>query len=71
MLSDQGVDPTSLLWRSEGEVMAMQCNFHSPQSVGFTNKKVKVKRSRYRPNMAQRVGRRIALLFHDRGTRRG
>jgi len=31
----------------------------------------KVKWSRYRPGMAQRVGRGIALLFHDRGTRRG
>ena len=26
---------------------------------------------RYRPGLAQRVGRGIALLFHDRGTRRG
>jgi len=34
-------------------------------------KKVKVKCSRYRPGVAQRVGRGIALLFHDRGTRRG
>ena len=34
------------------------------------NKK-KVKCSRYRPGVAQRVGRGIALLFHDRGTRRG
>ena len=25
----------------------------------------------YRPGVAQRVGRVIALLFHDRGTRRG
>ena len=33
--------------------------------------KVKVKCSRYRLGMAQRVGRGIALLFHDRGTRRG
>ena len=33
--------------------------------------KVKVKFSRYRPGVAQRVGRGIALLFHDRGTRRG
>ena len=33
-------------------------------------KKVKVKCSRYRPGVAQRVGRFIALLFHDRGTRR-
>jgi len=30
----------------------------------------KVKCSRYRPGVAQRVGRGIALLFHDRGTRR-
>jgi len=27
--------------------------------------------SRYRPGMAQRVGRGIALFFHDRGTRKG
>ena len=26
---------------------------------------------RYRPGVAQRVGRGITLLFHDRGTRRG
>jgi len=31
----------------------------------------KGKWSRYRPGVAQRVGRGIALLFHDRGTRRG
>ena len=31
----------------------------------------KVKWSRYRPGVAQRVGRDIALLFHDRGTGRG
>jgi len=30
-----------------------------------------VKWSLYRPGVAQRVGRGIALLFHDRGTRRG
>jgi len=33
--------------------------------------KVKVQFSRYRPGAAQRVGRGIALLFHDSGTRRG
>jgi len=33
--------------------------------------KVKVKWSRYRPCVAQRVGRGMALLFHDRGTIRG
>jgi len=31
---------------------------------------VKLKWSRYRPGVAQKVGRGIALLFHDRGTRR-
>ena len=31
----------------------------------------KVTWSRYRPGVTQRVGRGIALLFHDRGTRRG
>ena len=31
----------------------------------------KVKWSRYRPGVAQRLGRGIALLFRDRGTRRG
>jgi len=38
---------------------------------GKIHLKVKVKCSRYRPGVAQRVGRGIALLFHDRGTRRG
>jgi len=33
--------------------------------------KVKVKWSRYRPGVAQSLGRGIALLFHERGTRRG
>ena len=37
-------------------------------TISFTLKKVKW--SRYRPGVAQRVGRGIALLFHDRGTRR-
>ena len=32
---------------------------------------IKVKWSRYRPGVAQRVGRGVALLYHDRGTRRG
>jgi len=35
------------------------------------NRTIKVKWSRYRPGVAQRMGRGIALLFHDRGTRRG
>ena len=32
---------------------------------------INIKFSPYRPSVAQRVGRGIALLFHDRGTRRG
>jgi len=31
---------------------------------------IKVKWSRYRPSVTQKVGRGIALLFHDRGSRR-
>jgi len=37
MLFDQGVDPTSVLRRSEEEVTAMQCNFHRLQLRVFTN----------------------------------
>ena len=40
-------------------------------TVAYTLKAVNVKCSRYRPGVAQRVGRGIALLFHNRGTRRG
>jgi len=32
---------------------------------------INIKWSRYRPGVAQRTGRVIALLFHDRGTRKG
>ena len=39
-------------------------------NIILLNKK-KVKWSRYRSGVAQRVGRGIALLSHDRGTRRG
>ena len=38
--------------------------------MGKVEVKVKVKWCRYRPSVAQRVGRGITLLFHDRGTRR-
>jgi len=45
--------------------------FHAVQYFSTLSYKVNVKRSHYRPGVAQRVGRGIALLFHDRGTRRG
>jgi len=41
-------------------VLTVACDFY-----------IKLKWSRYRPGVAQRVGRVIVLLFHDRGTRRG
>ena len=41
--------------------------YHWPMSPIMMKK---VKSSRYRPVVSQRVGRGIALLFHDRGTRR-
>ena len=40
--------------------------WNTPQNL---NKKTKL--PHYRPGVAQRVGRGIALLFHDCGTRRG
>jgi len=45
-------------------------NMLSTVTVTVKHKK-KVKWSHHRPSVAQRVGRGIALLFHDRGTRRG
>ena len=49
-----------------------------PNNIAYSNKNFlsnfcckKLKWFRYRPGVAQRVGRVIALLFHDRGTRRG
>jgi len=51
-------------------------NFGISQSkIRMTNLHIliikKVKRSRYRPGVVQRLGRDIALFFHDCGTRRG
>jgi len=43
-----------------------------PSYSSYTSRQPKkLKWSRYRPGVAQRVGKGIALLFHDRGTRRG
>ena len=52
------------------------CVFHLPHTFYFylyipTYRYITVKWSRYRPGVGQRVGRSIALLFQDRGTRRG
>jgi len=48
-----------------------QVNIDHSIVLQVLNKNVKVKWSRYRPGVAQRVGRGIALLYHDRGTIRG
>ena len=48
--------------------VAAQCLNRLRHCVLFSNK---VKCCRYRPGVAQRVGRGIALLFHDRGIRSG
>jgi len=56
----------SLSWRQTQCVPPKQfCN----SVIHYCN--IKVKLFRYRPGVAQRVGRDIALLFHDRSTRRG
>ena len=39
--------------------------------MALRKRQLKVKWSRYRPGVAQRVGRGIALLFHDHSTWRG
>ena len=46
--------------------LAQECNIYI-----YIYIYMKVKWYRYRPDVAQKVGRVIALLFHDRGTRRG
>ena len=48
-------------------VTVVQCLYWSDTNIFIRN----LKWSRYRTGVVQRVGRGIALLFHDRGTRRG
>jgi len=44
---------------------------HGPTCTFKVNNFIGLKWFRYWPDLAQRVGRGIALLFHDRSTRRG
>ena len=46
-------------------------NWYNYLKFVYIYSKSKVKWSRYRPGVAQRVGRGIVLLFHDHSTRRG
>ena len=61
--------PSGRFWRREN---LLRLSINEPQHIQpVTGRyKAKVKCSRYRPGVAQRVGRGIALIFHDRGTRR-
>jgi len=54
--------------RSMNRVDSLEFWFCTRKIFDFVKKKVKC--SRYRPGVAQRVGRGIALLFHDCSTRR-
>jgi len=64
-MTPAGIEPTTFRF------VAQHLNHCDNAVFTSTNKKVKVKLSRYRPGVAQRMGRDIALLSHDRGTRRG
>jgi hypothetical protein len=64
-MTPSGIEPATFRF------VAQHLNHFSPSATLKLYKKVKVKWSRYRPGVAQRVGRVIALLFHDRGTGRG
>jgi len=70
--------PPSVYWKNWEEKHWQWTLRYSSCALQFSSSGVitplsqeKVKWSRYRPGVAQRVGRGIALLFHDRGTRRG
>ena len=60
--------PSRFNWPLATDVLV---TLHRASGISVWTVKVKkVKWSRYRPGVAQSVGRRIALLFHNRGTRR-
>jgi len=61
---------TLALYRTQLSASCPSCFTPSTQTLPVKVKK-KVKFSRYRPDEAQRVGRGIALHFHDCSTRRG
>jgi len=58
-------------WRTDRVARRYKISFSSSHRYScIIIIKINGKWSRYRPGVAQRVGRGIALLFHDRGTRR-
>jgi hypothetical protein len=62
---------------AHGKIKGMSqaiCSFSDLELASQKTRRVdnsKVKLYHYRPGVVQRVGRDIALLFHDRGIRRG
>jgi len=52
-------------------IFSTTCNFLKLLALLYCNIKKNVKWSHHRSGVAQRVGRGIALFFHDRGIRRG
>ena len=70
--------PAKILWKQlimsvffQVETDLKGCWFDTVMDIQMSVIKRKVKWSHYRPGVAQRVVRGIALLFHDCGTRRG
>jgi len=57
--------------RADTETAQATYKIHNNHLNTIKKKRKKIKWCLYRPGVAQRVGRGIALLFHDRGTRRG
>ena len=66
-------EEAAILEKTGARSVSLSCNMYGSNTARIScyRHRVKVKSSRYRPGVAQRVGRGIALLFHDRGTRRG
>ena len=63
---------TGIQSRSDQSVVGPYTDWAFRPTVTTTRDATSSKKcSRYRPGVVQRVGRGIALLFHDRGTRRG
>ena len=67
-LTPAGIEPATFRFVAQ---LLNHCATAVPHKIIILKVKVKVKCSRYRPGVAQRVGRVIALFFHDRGTRSG
>jgi len=66
-----GVLEKRLLNNISGQMEGEDAEGRRKELIFFLSPNTKVKGSRYRPGLAQIVGRGIDLLLNDRGTRRG